>query len=162
MCLVIFSYLELRVILFILVVEKKQLVKHFHDEVARLEAEIQNPEPYNSPSLRSLLREKEMKIQQMEREIHELKRQRDCVQSQLELERSSHKEQKASEDHQPSRHVVKHLSYDENVSLSSKCDSKSQDKEERGKLQTSTGVLVNEIRNLETRRRQLGEEAIVH
>lgn len=31
---------------------------------------------------------------QMEREIYELKRQRDLVQSQLELERSSHKEQK--------------------------------------------------------------------
>lgn len=142
-----------------MVVEKKQLVKHLQDEVARLEAEIQNPEPYDSPSLRSLLREKEMKIQQMEREIHELKRQRDHVQSQLELERSSHKEQKVSKDHRPSRHVVKHLSYDENVSLSTKCNSKDKIRKKGGKMQTSTSDLVNEIRNLENRQRQLGEEA---
>ncbi|KAL0426746.1 UNVERIFIED_CONTAM: Kinesin-like protein NACK2 [Sesamum latifolium] len=82
-----------------MVVEKKQLVKQLQEEVARLEAELRSPEPSDSSCLRSLLREKEMKIQQMEREINELKRQRDIAQSQLELERSSHKEQKASDHH---------------------------------------------------------------
>ncbi|XP_073151229.1 kinesin-like protein NACK2 [Henckelia pumila] len=142
-----------------MIVEKKKLVKHLQDEVARLEAEILNPESSDSSSLRSLLREKEKKIQQMEREIHELKRERDQVQSQLELERSSHKERKASEHQGPSCHVVKRLSYNDNDSLSSKCDSKAKIRKKARKIQTSTGVLVNEIRNLETRQRQLGEEA---
>lgn len=48
------------------VVAEKQLLKHLQQEVVRLEAELQNPEPSGSLSLRSLLVEKELKIQQVE------------------------------------------------------------------------------------------------
>ncbi|KAM1813190.1 hypothetical protein ACFX11_027027 [Malus domestica] len=50
-------------------------------EVARLEAELRSPEP---SYLRSILEEKDLKIQQMEREMEELKRERDLAQSLLE------------------------------------------------------------------------------
>ncbi|XP_057806591.1 kinesin-like protein NACK2 [Salvia miltiorrhiza] len=146
-----------------MVVEKKQLVKHLKEEVARLEAELRSPDPPSSSSLRSLLREKDMKIKQMEREIYELKRQRDLAQSALELEKSSHKEQKASGHHGPSSHAVKRLSFGiENDFLSQKSDSKLKEHKERkigGKSTNSTVMLVTEIRKLETRQRQLGEEA---
>ncbi|PIN13539.1 Kinesin-like protein [Handroanthus impetiginosus] len=110
-----------------MIVEKKQLVKQLQEEVARLEAELRSPEPSASSCLRTMLREKELKIQQMEKEINELKRQRDLAQSQLELERSSRKEQK--------------------------------DRKIGKKAAASSGILVNEIRKLEMRQRQLGEEA---
>ncbi|KAL0315904.1 UNVERIFIED_CONTAM: Kinesin-like protein NACK2 [Sesamum radiatum] len=143
-----------------MVVEKKQLVKQLQEEVARLEAELRSPEPSDSSCLRSLLREKELKIQQMEREINELKRQRDIAQSQLELERSSHKEQKASDHHGPSCQAVKRLSFTtENDSLTRKCDSKVKTRKMGRKAAASSGMLVNEIRKLEMRQRQLGEEA---
>ncbi|KAK1389238.1 hypothetical protein POM88_017416 [Heracleum sosnowskyi] len=76
-----------------MVVADKQLVKHLQKEVARLNAELQSPEPTSS-NIRSLLMEKDRKIQQMEIEMNELKRQRDLAESQLEQERSTHKEQK--------------------------------------------------------------------
>ncbi|KAL1532933.1 Kinesin-like protein nack2 [Salvia divinorum] len=146
-----------------MVVEKKQLVKHLKEEVARLEAELRSPEPPASSSVRSLLREKDMKIKQMEREISELKRQRDLAQSQLELEKGSHKEQKASGHHGPSCHAVKRLSFStENDLLSQKGDAKLKERKEKnigGKSVNSTVMLVTEIRKLETRQRQLGEEA---
>ncbi|KAL0344988.1 UNVERIFIED_CONTAM: Kinesin-like protein NACK2 [Sesamum radiatum] len=143
-----------------MVVEKKQLVKQLQEEVARLEAELRSPEPSDSSCLRSLLREKELKIQQMEREINELKRQRDIAQSQLVLERSSHKEQKASDHHGPSFQAVKRLSFTtENVSLTRKCDSKVKTRKMGRKAAASPGMLVTEIRKLEMRQRQLGEEA---
>ncbi|KAK4432769.1 Kinesin-like protein NACK2 [Sesamum alatum] len=144
-----------------MVVEKKQLVKQLQEEVARLEAELRSPEPSDSSCLRSLLKEKELKIQQMEREINELKRQRDLAQSQLELERSSHKEQKASDHHGPSCQAVKRLSFTtENESLTRKCDSKVKTRKMgRKAAAASSGMLVSEIRKLEMRQRQLGEEA---
>ncbi|KAG6389040.1 hypothetical protein SASPL_150499 [Salvia splendens] len=146
-----------------MVVEKKQLVKHLKEEVARLEAELRSPEPPASSSVRSLLREKDMKIKQMEREISELKRQRDIAQSQLELEKCSHKEQKASGHHGPSCHAVKRLSFStENDLLSQNGDSKLKERREKNigeKSVNSTVMLVTEIRKLETRQRQLGEEA---
>ncbi|KAG8373871.1 hypothetical protein BUALT_Bualt11G0070400 [Buddleja alternifolia] len=140
-----------------MVVEKKKLVKQLQNEVARLEAELRSPEPSASSCLRSLLREKDMKIQQMEREIKELKRQRDLAQ--LELEKSSHKEQKASNHHGPSCQAVKRLSFTDDIdSLSHKCAPKSKAKNKVRKSAT-TGLLVTEIRKLEMRQRQLGEEA---
>ncbi|XP_042031676.1 kinesin-like protein NACK2 isoform X1 [Salvia splendens] len=146
-----------------MVVEKKQLVKHLKEEVARLEAELRSPEPPASSTVRSLLREKDMKIKQMEREISELKRQRDLAQSQLELEKSSHKEQKASGHHGASCHAVKRLSFStENDLLSQNGDSKLKERRVKnigGKSVNSTVMLVTEIRKLETRQRQLGEEA---
>ncbi|KAG8376271.1 hypothetical protein BUALT_Bualt09G0045900 [Buddleja alternifolia] len=141
-----------------MIVEKKELVKQLQEEVARLEAELRSPEPSSSTSLRSLLREKDFKIQQMEKEIYELKRQRDIAQSQLELERSSHKEKKASDHQGPSCQVVKRLSFTNDSPLPGKSDSKVKIRTGR-KTAASTDVLVNEIRKLETRQRQLGEEA---
>ncbi|KAM1479397.1 hypothetical protein ACFX2I_026685 [Malus domestica] len=60
-------------------------------EVARLEAELPSPEP---SYLRSILEEKDLKIQQMEREMEELKRERDLAQSLLESVRKAKKVQK--------------------------------------------------------------------
>ncbi|KAI3443509.1 hypothetical protein Pfo_000174 [Paulownia fortunei] len=143
-----------------MVVEKKQLVKQLQQEVARLEAELRSPEPSASSCLRSLLREKDLKIQQMEREINELKRQRDLAESQLQLERSSHKEKKASDHHGPSCQVVKCLSFTtENDLPPGRCDTKAKTRKIGRKAAASTDMLVNEIRKLEMRQRQLGEEA---
>lgn len=47
------------------VVAEKQLVKHLQKEVARLEAELQSPEPASSLHISSLLMEKDRKIQQV-------------------------------------------------------------------------------------------------
>ncbi|KAK4391910.1 Kinesin-like protein NACK2 [Sesamum angolense] len=113
-----------------MVVEKKQLVKQLQEEVARLEAELRSPEPSDSSCLRSLLREKELKIQQ------------------------------ASDHHGPSSQAVKRLSFTtENDSLTRKCDSKVKTRKMGRKAAASSGMLVNEIRKLEMRQRQLGEEA---
>lgn len=46
------------------VVAEKQLVKHLQKEVARLNAELQSPEP-TTLHIRSLLMEKDRKIQQV-------------------------------------------------------------------------------------------------
>ncbi|KAL7091927.1 hypothetical protein ACP275_12G134000 [Erythranthe tilingii] len=139
-----------------MIVEKKQLVKKLQEEVARLEAELRSPEPSSAASscLKSLLREKDFKIQQMEREINELKHQ-------LDLERSSHKEKKSSDNHGPSCQAVKRLSFTtENDSISQKPDSTKPKSRKMGKKSgTSSGMLFTEIRKLETRQRQLGEEA---
>ncbi|KAH6797975.1 ATP binding microtubule motor family protein [Perilla frutescens var. hirtella] len=143
-----------------MVVEKKQIVKQLQEEVARLEAELRSPEPSASSSFRSLLREKDLKIKQMEREIYELKHQRDLAKSQLELERSSHKEKKASVHHGPSCQAVKRLTFtSENNLLPQKGDSKLKEIKIEGRSANSTVMLVTEIRKLETRQRQLGEEA---
>ncbi|KAK3013608.1 hypothetical protein RJ639_009311 [Escallonia herrerae] len=151
-----------------MVVADKQLVKHLQNEVARLEAELRSPEPSSSLCLRSLLMEKEQKIQQMERDINELKRQRDLAESQLELERRAHKEPKGSNQSGPSRQVVKCLSYaTENVSVSGRPLSETWARKNRGMqpmvrqsaTSTDPSLLVHEIRKLEMRQRQLGEEA---
>ncbi|KAK4479000.1 hypothetical protein RD792_014509 [Penstemon davidsonii] len=147
-----------------MVVERKQLVKQLQEEVSRLEAELYSPNPSASSSLSSLLREKDLKIQQMERQINELKRQRDLVQSQLELERSSHKEKKVACIYvyvSISFYLCMYLAfplfhYD---LFSSKSDSKSMMRKIVRRSTTSADVLVNEIRKLEMRQRQLGDEA---
>ncbi|GAA0170389.1 hypothetical protein LIER_40948 [Lithospermum erythrorhizon] len=77
-----------------MVVEEKILVKQLQLKVAKLEAELQSPDPSASSSLKTLLMEKELKIKKMEREMNEIKRQRDIAQSQLEQEISARKEMK--------------------------------------------------------------------
>ncbi|CBI25138.3 unnamed protein product, partial [Vitis vinifera] len=47
------------------VVPGKKLVKHLQKEVARLEAELRSPEPSSFACLRTLLMEKDLKIQQV-------------------------------------------------------------------------------------------------
>ncbi|PSS02060.1 Kinesin-like protein [Actinidia chinensis var. chinensis] len=80
----------------------KKLVKHLQKEVARLEAELRSPEPSSYSCLTTQLMEKDMKIQQMEREVKELKHQ-------LELERSANKEPKGLNHAGHSRRVSKCL-----------------------------------------------------
>uniref|UniRef100_A0A0V0IMH7 Putative ovule protein n=1 Tax=Solanum chacoense TaxID=4108 RepID=A0A0V0IMH7_SOLCH len=151
-----------------MVVAEKQLLKHLQKEVSRLEAELRSPDPSASPCFRSLLMEKERKIQQMEEEMKELKRQRDLAQSQLELERRSKKELKASDHHGPSRQVVKCLSFTtENEVVSGSLSTplgrkKLLDRQatiRRSTNSTNPSMLVDKIRKLEMRQRQLGDEA---
>ncbi|XP_019196259.1 PREDICTED: kinesin-like protein NACK2 [Ipomoea nil] len=152
-----------------MVVSEKQLVKKLQKEVARLEAELRTPDSCASPCLKSLLLEKETKIQQMEEEINELKRQRDNAQSQLELERSARKEIKGSDDHGPSHQVVRCLSFStENEKDFNGPISRTQRSDKlfgrnaavrQSDGSTDLSMLVNEIRKLEMRLRQIGEEA---
>ncbi|KAF2298667.1 hypothetical protein GH714_024631 [Hevea brasiliensis] len=128
------------------VVSDKQLVKHLQKEVARLEAELRTPDP---------TKEKDLKIQQMEMEMEELRRQRDLAQSQP----------GALESPRPS--VKKCLSYSD--ALLPKQDSKDLSRFDRTRKtmlrqsmrQSSTApfTLVHEIRKLEHLQEQLGEEA---
>uniref|UniRef100_A0A5B7CB36 Kinesin-like protein n=1 Tax=Davidia involucrata TaxID=16924 RepID=A0A5B7CB36_DAVIN len=152
-----------------MVVADKQLVKHLQKEVARLEAELQSPEPSSSSScFKTLLMEKDLKIQQMEREMNELKRQRDLAESQLELERRTNKEPKGLNQYGPSRQVAKCLSFSvENESVSNRPVLETLARKALGKqamvrqstTSTDPSMLVHEIRKLEMRQRQLGEEA---
>ncbi|KAJ3706596.1 hypothetical protein LUZ61_010301 [Rhynchospora tenuis] len=64
------------------VMSDKALVKHLQREVARLESELRVPHSYSK--LETLLREKEARIQKMDKEMKELKQQRDLAQSRLE------------------------------------------------------------------------------
>ncbi|KAG2717810.1 hypothetical protein I3760_03G192400 [Carya illinoinensis] len=151
-----------------MVVSDKTLVKHLQKEVARLEAELRSPEPSSSSCLRSLLVEKDLKIQQMEREMEELKRQRDIAHSQLELERKSNKAQKGLRQCGPSCQVVRCLAFPgENDSVSDKSSPVTGPRNAIGRqamlrqsvTSTDQSMLVHEIRKLEQRQRQLGEEA---
>ncbi|EMS68002.1 Kinesin-related protein 11 [Triticum urartu] len=63
------------------VMSDKALVKHLQRELARLESELRCPATYSS--LESLVREKDNHIRKMEKEIKELKAQRDLAQSRL-------------------------------------------------------------------------------
>ncbi|RVW77024.1 Kinesin-like protein NACK2 [Vitis vinifera] len=99
---------------------------------------------------------------QMEKDMKELKRQRDYAQSQLEVERKSQKE------HEGSHQVVKCLSFpDENESFSGRPTPKTRRKVAVGRpamvrqsaTSTDPSMLVHEIRKLELQQRQLGEEA---
>lgn len=65
-----------------MVVSDKQLVKHLQTEVARLEAELKTPD--RSSSFEILIMEKDRKIRHMEKEIEDLKKERDNAWSQLE------------------------------------------------------------------------------
>ncbi|KAJ4831573.1 Kinesin-like protein nack1 [Turnera subulata] len=144
-----------------MVVSDKQLVKHLQKEVARLEAELRTPDPS---------REKDLKIQQMEMEIEELRRQRDLAQSQVDelrrkLEEDPPKVSGMLESPRPS--VKKCLSYSE--ALLSKLDNKESNQCDRTRKtmmrqsmrQSSTApfTLMHEIRKLEHLQEQLGEEA---
>ncbi|KAE8662086.1 Kinesin-like protein NACK1 [Hibiscus syriacus] len=144
-----------------MVVSNKQLVKHLQKEVARLEAELRTPDPS---------REKDLKIQEMEMEIEELKRQRDLAQSQAdELRKKFKEDQQISNPFESSNPSVKKcLSYSD--VLSPKHDRKDpvrHDKTRKTMLlrqsmrQSSTApfTLVHEIRKLEHLQEQLGEEA---
>ncbi|KAL9690134.1 hypothetical protein QQ045_010529 [Rhodiola kirilowii] len=140
-----------------MVVADKRLVKELQKEVARLEAELHSPDPSSSTCLKTLLEEKELKIQQMEKEMKELKRQRDIAQSQLELERKTLKVLKQDG---PSSHVVKSLFFP-NEPVSAKPSSLVRGNNSLRQSATSIdpSALVHEIRKLELRQRQLGEEA---
>lgn len=151
-----------------MVVADKTLVKHLQKEVARLEAELRSPEPFLSSCLRSLIEEKDLKIEQMEREMEELKRQRDLAQSQLDLERKSHKAQKGLNQCGPSCQVVQCLSFlGENDPVSGKSLPITKPRNAFGRqamvrqsvTSTDPSMLVHEIRKLEQRQRQLGDEA---
>ncbi|KAJ8750869.1 hypothetical protein K2173_016050 [Erythroxylum novogranatense] len=150
-----------------MVVADKRLVKHLQQEVARLEAELRSPEPKSCSSLRSLLIEKDMQIEQMETEMKELKRQRDLAQAQLELERKSRKEQKGLNQSGPSNQAVRCLSFTcENDSVANKTTPNArkrlfgkQEMVRQSITSTNPSMLVQEIRKLEQRQRQLGEEA---
>uniref|UniRef100_A0A0D9YVM6 Kinesin motor domain-containing protein n=1 Tax=Oryza glumipatula TaxID=40148 RepID=A0A0D9YVM6_9ORYZ len=63
------------------VMSDKALVKHLQKELARLESELRHP--VQSSSLETLLKEKDNQIRKMEKEIKELKSQRDLAQSRL-------------------------------------------------------------------------------
>lgn len=145
-----------------MVVSDKRLVKQLQKEVARLEAELRSPDPSSSSCFRSLLMEKDLKIQQLEREVKELKRQRDLAQPQF--ERKAHKEPKCG----PSTQTARCLSFPvENESLPEKSVPDTQPRNKVGKramvgqsvTSTDPSMLVHEIRKLEQRQRQLGEEA---
>ncbi|TQD72825.1 hypothetical protein C1H46_041641 [Malus baccata] len=139
-------------------------------EVARLEAELRSPKP---SYLRSILEEKDLKIQQMEREMEELKRERDLAQSLLESERKAKKVQKGSEQCGPSGQVARCLSFpgeneivpshsrDNPVTPRSRTRGANRRKAmvRRSVTSTDPSMLVNEIRKLEQRQKQLGDEA---
>ncbi|XP_015578279.2 kinesin-like protein NACK1 [Ricinus communis] len=144
-----------------MVVSDKQLVKHLQKEVARLEAELRTPDPS---------KEKDLKIQQMEREIEELRRQRDLAQSQVdELQKKLQEDQQASStlESPPRPSVKKCLSYSdallsklENKEIS-RCDRARKTMLRQSMRQSSTApfTLMHEIRKLEHLQEQLGEEA---
>lgn len=132
------------------VVPEKQLVKHLQKEVARLEAVLRTPDSST---------EKDMKIQQMEMEIEELRRQRDLAQSQAEELRKKMEEK-------DSNPVSKCLSFS-GAPVPINNDYKGGllrlggDKTRTTMRQSSTApfTLMHEIRKLEHLQDQLGEEA---
>ncbi|XP_022955336.1 kinesin-like protein NACK1 isoform X1 [Cucurbita moschata] len=140
-----------------MVVSDKQLVKHLQKEVARLEAELRTPDPK---------REKDLKIQQMEMEIEELKRQRDLAQSQVdELRRKLEVDQQGSKPIEPARPPVKKC-----LSFTGTLPQKLDGGKDLGRgmilrqsmmRQSSTApfTLMHEIRKLEHLQEQLGKEA---
>ncbi|KAK6795748.1 hypothetical protein RDI58_009203 [Solanum bulbocastanum] len=142
-----------------MVVSDKQLVKHLQKEVARLEAELRTPEPAN---------EKDWKIQQMEMEIEDLKRQRDLAQSQVdELRRKLQEEQGLKPSESVSPIVKKCLSF--SGTLSPNLEEKAPVRGERTRntmgrqsMRQSLAApftLMHEIRKLEHLQEQLGDEA---
>lgn len=63
------------------VMSDKTLVKHLQKEVARLESELRHP--VSNSSLETIVKEKDNQIRKMEKEIKELKSQRDSAESRL-------------------------------------------------------------------------------
>ncbi|XP_047157827.1 kinesin-like protein KIN-7B [Vigna umbellata] len=149
-----------------MVVSDKTLVRQLQKEIARLEGELRSPDLSSNSCLRSLLVEKELKIQQMERDMENLRRQRDLVQSQLELERRANKVPKGSNDCGPSSQVVRCLSFpEEKDSANSKCTTERREAVGRQAMLKSLlaspdpSILVGEIRKLDNRQLQLCEDA---
>ncbi|KAL3639337.1 Kinesin-like protein nack1 [Castilleja foliolosa] len=134
-----------------MVVSEKQLVKHLQKEVARLEAVLllRTPEPSG---------EKDVKIQQMEREMEELRRQRDlmtCV-------GNSRTSSKAKMSELSSTPVAKKcLSFSTNVLPKHNRMELRNTMGQHTMRQSSTApfTLMHEIRKLEHLQEQLGEEA---
>ncbi|CAL1405516.1 unnamed protein product [Linum trigynum] len=146
-----------------MVVSDKQLVKHLQKEVARLEAEQRRtPDPS---------RDKDLKIQQLEMEVEELRRQRDLAKSEVdELRRRMEEEQQqvcTKVEESPCPAVKKCLSYSEALLLKPEIkDSKRSEKMRKTTLRQSMRsssaapfTLMHEIRKLEHLQEQLGEEA---
>ncbi|MED6150544.1 Kinesin-like protein nack2 [Stylosanthes scabra] len=150
-----------------MVVSDKTLVRQLQKEVVRLEGELRSPELSSSSScLRSLLAEKELKIKQMEKDMEDLRRQRDLAHSQLELERRANKVHKGSNDHGPSGQVVRCLSFPEESE--SEIGKHTPDRRKvvgrqamlRSLLASpDPSILVGEIRKLEHRQLQLCDDA---
>ncbi|KAA8547461.1 hypothetical protein F0562_003675 [Nyssa sinensis] len=66
------------------VMSDKALVKHLQRELARLESELRSPEPtFAASDSAALLRERDLKIEKLEKEIIDLTLQRDTAQSQV-------------------------------------------------------------------------------
>lgn len=136
---------------------EKQLVKHLQKEVARLEAALHTPDPS---------KEKDWKIQQMEMEIEELRRQRDQAQTQVdELRRKLQEDQQVSKPIEPSHPSVKKcLSFTGALSSPKPglgCERVRNTSLRQSMRQSSTApfALMHEIRKLEHLQEQLGEEA---
>ncbi|XP_047315927.1 kinesin-like protein NACK1 [Impatiens glandulifera] len=138
-----------------MVISNKQLVKHLQKEVARLEAELRVPDA--APS------EKDLKIQQMEKEIQELRIQLDLALSQVEeLSRILGEEQKDEKNVETKNPPAKKcLSF--SSTLSPKHDStRKKNNTRRQTLRQSSTVpftLMHEIKKLEHLQLQLGDEA---
>ncbi|KAI3463865.1 hypothetical protein Pfo_020528 [Paulownia fortunei] len=142
-----------------MVISEKQLVKHLQKEVARLEAELRTPDPSS---------EKDVKIRQMEREMEELRRQRDLAQSQVDdLRRKLEEEQRVKISESPTPVAKKCLSFStillpkhDGMELSC-CDRTRNTMGRQTMRQSSTApfTLMHEIRKLEHLQEQLGEEA---
>ncbi|CAN1289941.1 Kinesin-like protein NACK2 [Linum perenne] len=140
-----------------MVISNKNLVKHLQQEVARLASELQTPETSSISQLKSSLLQKSLRIDELENEIKELKRERDLAQSQLELERKSRKELKGNNQSGPSSQVVRQLPFSID---GRKCSAISRQGAARKSLTSNDPImLVQEIRKLEQQQRQLGEEA---
>ncbi|CAK8563930.1 unnamed protein product [Lathyrus sativus] len=149
-----------------MVVSEKTQVRELQKEVARLEGELKNPELSAHACLRSLLAEKELKIQQLEKDMEDLRRQRDLAQSQLGLERKANKVQKGTSDCGPSSQVVRCLSFAEENELASGNHTPerrvtiSRQAMLKNLLATpDPSILVDEIQKLEHRQLQLCEDA---
>ncbi|CAO2842188.1 unnamed protein product [Amaranthus hypochondriacus] len=138
-----------------MVVSDKQLVKQLQKEVARLEAELRTPDAS----------EKDMKIHQMQKEIEELRRQRDLALSEVEELRQKVQVEKAIVDPLGSpRPVKKCLSFSGTLPnmIRKHQGYQSQNKivrQSMRKSSTAPFTLMHEIRKLEQLQEQLGEEA---
>ncbi|KAL2934118.1 Kinesin-like protein NACK1 [Bienertia sinuspersici] len=120
-------------------------------EVARLEAELRTPDAS----------EKDMKIQLMEKEMEELRRQRDTALSEVEeLRQKMQQEEKVINRLESPRPVMKCLSF--SGTLASNMNVKEHNKivrQSMRKSSTAPFTLMHEIRKLEQLQEQLGEEA---
>ncbi|XP_068636422.1 kinesin-like protein NACK1 [Aristolochia californica] len=150
-----------------MVVSEKQLVKQLKKEVARLEAELRTPEPSSAAFSEDLLKEKDLKIQEMEIEMEELKRQRHIAQSQLNELREKVKEGLPGENPvEPPKMVAKCLSFSglsspiqEMKDLTRKEITRNTTGRSIRQSSTAPFMLRHEIRKLEQLQEQLGEEA---